>query len=352
MSVTTRLMTKKQEMAATGNLDSKKLDDLLTKMDALLEAKNDMLTKLNKLEKIQGSLVKDVDGLKEGLQQSQQKIEEKADRTEVDKLRQKIEDLENRSKQLMAEVIANFISKRRNRSSGSEGEEANEPKKPRNTVHENESQIAEGEEDQESCLRKLLLTDEQESTNPNDPIISRLGELKLGKQEDIMKSCPTTDKEDSDSEFSSESDKGSINDGEHCGATDHSNKAEASVELKGEFLKAVMDEDYEKAKELCHKLLLLEPDNKICSEFHAVIVEKMQQDAADEDEESGDDDDDSSSTESSESGEEDEGQESDDKNSEDDDDSDNESDSDDDYTPLSGPINLIVGGLPIRPQSR
>ncbi|XP_078378374.1 uncharacterized protein LOC144661470 isoform X2 [Oculina patagonica] len=186
----------------------------------------------------------------------------------------------------------------------------------------------------------------------DDPIISRLGELKLGKQEDIMKSCPTTDKEDSDSEFSSESDKGSINDGEHCGATDHSNKAEASVELKGEFLKAVMDEDYEKAKELCHKLLLLEPDNKICSEFHAVIVEKMQQDAADEDEESGDDDDDSSSTESSESGEEDEGQESDDKNSEDDDDSDNESDSDDDYTPLSGPINLIVGGLPIRPQSR
>lgn len=68
----------------------------------------------------------------------------------------------------------------------------------------------------------------------DDPIISRLGELKLGKQEDIMKSCPTTDKEDSDSEFSSESDKGSINDGEHCGATDHSNKAEASVELKGE----------------------------------------------------------------------------------------------------------------------
>ena len=48
----------------------------------------------------------------------------------------------------MAEVISNFISKRRNRSSGSEGEEANEPKKLRNTVHENESQIAESEEDQ------------------------------------------------------------------------------------------------------------------------------------------------------------------------------------------------------------
>lgn len=98
MSVTTRLMAKKQEMAATSNLDSQKLDDLLTKMDALLEAKNDMLTKLNKLEKIQGSLAKDVDGLKESLQQSQQKVEEKADRTDVDKLRQKMEDLENRSK--------------------------------------------------------------------------------------------------------------------------------------------------------------------------------------------------------------------------------------------------------------
>lgn len=69
--------------------------------------------------------------------------------------------------------------------------------------------------------------------------MSRLEELKLGKQEEVMKSCPKTakvshDKEDSDSEFSSESDKGSMNDGEHCGTTGHSNKAEASVELKGE----------------------------------------------------------------------------------------------------------------------
>ena len=46
MNVKTRSMSKKQEMTASS--DSKKLDDLLTKMDALLEAKNDMLTKLNK----------------------------------------------------------------------------------------------------------------------------------------------------------------------------------------------------------------------------------------------------------------------------------------------------------------
>ena len=99
MSATTRSMSKKQgkqEMAA--NSDSQKLNDLLTKMDALLEAKNDMLTKLNKLEKIQSTIVKDVGELKQGLQESQRKTEEKADRTEVDILRRKIEDLENRSK--------------------------------------------------------------------------------------------------------------------------------------------------------------------------------------------------------------------------------------------------------------
>jgi len=38
-----------------------------------------------------------------------------------------------------------------------------------------------------------------------------------------------------------------------------------------------MDENYGTAKEICHQILLLEPDNKTCSEFHAVIVKKMQQ---------------------------------------------------------------------------
>ena len=45
----------------TASSDSQKLDDLLTKMDALLKAKNDMLMKLNKLEEIQHGIVKDVD---------------------------------------------------------------------------------------------------------------------------------------------------------------------------------------------------------------------------------------------------------------------------------------------------
>ena len=96
MNVKTRSMSKKQEMTATA--DSKKLDNLLTKMDTLLEAKNDMLMKLNKLEEIQHGIVKDVNKLKQSLQDSQQKIEEKADGIETAVLMRRIEDLENQSK--------------------------------------------------------------------------------------------------------------------------------------------------------------------------------------------------------------------------------------------------------------
>ena len=62
-------------------------------MDALLEAKNDMLTKLNKLEEFQHGIVQDVDELKQSLRDSQQKIEEKADRIETAVLMRRIEDL-------------------------------------------------------------------------------------------------------------------------------------------------------------------------------------------------------------------------------------------------------------------
>ena len=61
--------------------------------------------------------------------------------------------------QPMAEAIANFISRRRNRSSGSENE-ANEPKKLRNTVHDNESQITEVEEDQNVIVKAPEMTDD------------------------------------------------------------------------------------------------------------------------------------------------------------------------------------------------
>lgn len=67
------------------------LKNLTTKMDAILEAKNDILTNLNKLEEIQNGIVKDVDELKQSLRDSQQKIEEQVDRTETVVLTRRIE---------------------------------------------------------------------------------------------------------------------------------------------------------------------------------------------------------------------------------------------------------------------
>lgn len=57
----------------------------------------------------------------------------------------------------MAEAIANLISKPRNQSSGSE-DEANEPKKLRNTVYKTETQIAKIEEDQNKIVKAPGMT--------------------------------------------------------------------------------------------------------------------------------------------------------------------------------------------------
>ena len=43
---------------------SHKLDDILAKMDVLITAKNEMLSKLNKLEMAQNTIIKDVEDLK------------------------------------------------------------------------------------------------------------------------------------------------------------------------------------------------------------------------------------------------------------------------------------------------
>ena len=47
---------------------STKLDDILAKMDVLIQAKEQMLCKLNKVEQIQSSIVQDVDKLKERME--------------------------------------------------------------------------------------------------------------------------------------------------------------------------------------------------------------------------------------------------------------------------------------------
>lgn len=73
-----------------------------------------------------------------------------------------------------------------------------------------------------------------------DSIIPNLGELKLAEQEEGLenplkqaaKVCH--DKKDSDSDLSTDSEEGDINDGKNCGAVDQRNKVEAPVELKGE----------------------------------------------------------------------------------------------------------------------
>ena len=74
------------------------MDDILTKMDALITAKQEMLSRLNKLEIAQS--IKDVEGLTNSFQETECKAEWslKADRTEVEALYEKTDDLENRSK--------------------------------------------------------------------------------------------------------------------------------------------------------------------------------------------------------------------------------------------------------------
>ena len=106
MSKQTRSKSKKQEMSSDSGADSSaKLDDILTKMDVLIQAKDQMLCKLNKVEETQSTLEKEVDELKQSIaatnlkiQESEAKLATKADQTEVDTLKSRLEDLENRSK--------------------------------------------------------------------------------------------------------------------------------------------------------------------------------------------------------------------------------------------------------------
>ena len=106
MNRRTRSKTKKQEMASNSAADlSTKLDDILVKMDVLIQAKDQMLCKLNKVEQIQSSIVQDVDQLKERMetailliQESEAKLKTKADQSDLDILRSKMDDLENSSK--------------------------------------------------------------------------------------------------------------------------------------------------------------------------------------------------------------------------------------------------------------
>ena len=105
MSINTRSKARRQEMTSESANSSRKLDDILAKMDVLITAKNEMLRKLNKLEMAQSTIIKDVEDLKNSFKETDIEIQEcnsrlslKADRTEVEVLREKMDGLENRSK--------------------------------------------------------------------------------------------------------------------------------------------------------------------------------------------------------------------------------------------------------------
>ena len=105
MSINTRSKARRHEMTSESANSSRKLDDLLAKMDVLITAKNEMLSKLNKLEMAQSTIIKDVEDLKNSFKETDIEIQEcnsrlwlKADRTEVQILRGKMDNLEKRSK--------------------------------------------------------------------------------------------------------------------------------------------------------------------------------------------------------------------------------------------------------------
>ncbi|XP_032241503.2 glutamate-rich protein 2 isoform X2 [Nematostella vectensis] len=197
-----------------------------------------------------------------------------------------------------------------------------------------------------SARAESSLTKEMESLSVNKKSI---GTEKMVVSEHIKDQGKS---DSSDSETSSEESSGDETSSPETYTTKTQDKFEAPVELKGDFLSAVMDEDYEKAKDLCKQILLLEPDNATCTEFHSVLAEKIKQDEVQEDTDTDsdddDDDDDDDNEDSSEEGDDEENEESSDDDEEDDDDD----DSDDDFTPPTGPINLIMGGLPIKMQNR
>jgi len=105
MSIKIRSKAQKHEMMSDSADSSRKLEDILAKMDLLITVKNEMLSKLNKLELAQSTIIKDVEDLKNSFQETDIEIREcnsklslKADRTEVEALKEKMDNLENRSK--------------------------------------------------------------------------------------------------------------------------------------------------------------------------------------------------------------------------------------------------------------
>ena len=77
MNINTRSKARKHEMTSeSAHSSSRKLDDILVKMDVLITAKNEMLSKLNKLEMAQNTIIKDVEDLKNSFKETDIEIQE------------------------------------------------------------------------------------------------------------------------------------------------------------------------------------------------------------------------------------------------------------------------------------
>ena len=61
-------------MSGDEAISDRKLDDIISKMDVLLQAKTEMLTKLSTLELTQATLVKDVNELKDSFKDTDLRI--------------------------------------------------------------------------------------------------------------------------------------------------------------------------------------------------------------------------------------------------------------------------------------
>ena len=74
MSVQTRSKSRKQVMPGDEANSNRKLDDILSKMDVLLQAKTEMLMKLSTLEQTQEIVVKDVNEQKDSFKDTDLRI--------------------------------------------------------------------------------------------------------------------------------------------------------------------------------------------------------------------------------------------------------------------------------------
>ena len=71
MSIKTRSKKLKHEMTSYSFISSsRKLNDILAKMDVLITLKNEKLSKLNKLEIVQITVIGDLEDLKESFQET------------------------------------------------------------------------------------------------------------------------------------------------------------------------------------------------------------------------------------------------------------------------------------------